>query len=159
MLLPELIVCLILLQIDYPMLLSSMNWMEALAPLLNALDRFNGLSPDIERNDADDLSWPGIIAPQHGARAPGLDENSVIRWADLENHNRDGGFWVVLNNKVYDVQDLRCEGTTGNAVDMLNRVLNGESGGVSCHMQVQDLLTTYANFFTLAKTGLTPELR
>lgn len=30
-----------------------------------------------------------------------------IRKADLENHNRDGGLWVLINNKVYDVQDLR----------------------------------------------------
>lgn len=28
-----------------------------------------------------------------------------VRKADVENHNRDGGFWVVYNNKVYDIQD------------------------------------------------------
>lgn len=32
---------------------------------------------------------------------------SFIRKADLENHNRDGGLWILLNNKVYDIQDLR----------------------------------------------------
>lgn len=35
------------------------------------------------------------------------DEMSLIRKADIENHNRDGGLWVLINNKVYDIQDLR----------------------------------------------------
>ncbi|KAL2717183.1 E3 ubiquitin-protein ligase HERC2 [Vespula squamosa] len=110
-LLPELITCLILLQVDYPMLLLNMNWMETLTPVVDTLDRFNKLTPIMEKNDADDLSWPGIIAPQHGCKTPIQDETSLIRWADLENHNRDGGLWVVINNNVYDVQDFRYEGS------------------------------------------------
>ena len=31
----------------------------------------------------------------------------MIRRADLENHNRDGGLWIVIDRKVYDVQDFR----------------------------------------------------
>lgn len=31
----------------------------------------------------------------------------LIRKADLENHNRNGGHWVVFNKKVYDVQETR----------------------------------------------------
>ena len=31
----------------------------------------------------------------------------MIRKADLENHNKDGGLWIVVNGKVYDVQDFR----------------------------------------------------
>jgi len=31
----------------------------------------------------------------------------MIRRADLENHNRDGGLWIVVDRKVYDVQDFR----------------------------------------------------
>ncbi|XP_048506982.1 E3 ubiquitin-protein ligase HERC2 isoform X2 [Athalia rosae] len=109
-LLPELIICLILLQVDYPMLLRNMNWMEILSPILDILDKFNRLAPTFEKDDADDLSWPGIIAPQHGTKIPIQDEPSLIRWADLENHNRDGGLWIVIHNKVYDVQDFRYEG-------------------------------------------------
>ena len=30
-----------------------------------------------------------------------------IRRADLENHNKDGGKWIVIGGKVYDVQDFR----------------------------------------------------
>ncbi|XP_078045783.1 E3 ubiquitin-protein ligase HERC2 [Augochlora pura] len=111
-LLPELVTCLILLQVDYPMLLLQMNWMDRIGPMLEALDRFNKLVPGIDRNEGDELSWPGIIAPQHSNKISISDELSVIRWADLENHNRDGGLWVVVNNNVYDVQDVvRFEAT------------------------------------------------
>ncbi|XP_076233389.1 E3 ubiquitin-protein ligase HERC2 [Calliopsis andreniformis] len=123
-LLPELVTCLILLQVDYPMLLLDMNWMEIMTPMLDALDQFNKLVPTIEKNEADDLSWPGIIAPQHGNRISISDEPSVIRWADLENHNRDGGLWVVVNNNVYDVQDVRFDGS--NCLEGLQR--NGSAG-------------------------------
>lgn len=35
------------------------------------------------------------------------EEMTLIRKADIENHNRDGGLWVPFNNKVYDILDLR----------------------------------------------------
>lgn len=110
-LLPELVICLILLQVDNPMLLQGMNWMEVFASVLDVLDQFNRLAPTIEKDDADDLSWPGIIAPQQGSKASIPEEPSLIRWADLENHNRDGGLWIVVNNNVYDVQDFCHEGS------------------------------------------------
>ncbi|XP_015606913.1 E3 ubiquitin-protein ligase HERC2 isoform X2 [Cephus cinctus] len=123
-LLPELVVCLILLQVDYPMLLLNMNWMEMFTPVLDTLDQFNRLAPTVEKEDADDLSWPGIIAPQHANKMPVQDEPSLIRWADLENHNRDGGLWIVINNNVYDVQDFRYEGATNtsSALETLQRI-------------------------------------
>ena len=110
-LLPELVICLILLQVDNPMLLNNMNWMEVFGPILDVLDQFNRLAPNIEKEDADDLSWPGIIAPQQGTKTPMPEEPTMIRWADLENHNRDGGLWIVVNNNVYDVQDFCHDGT------------------------------------------------
>lgn len=36
-----------------------------------------------------------------------VEEVVLIRKADLENHNRNGGHWVVFNKKVYDIQDTR----------------------------------------------------
>lgn len=36
-----------------------------------------------------------------------LEDLPMIRRADLENHNRDGGLWIVVDRKVYDVQDFR----------------------------------------------------
>ncbi|XP_053987984.1 E3 ubiquitin-protein ligase HERC2 isoform X2 [Hylaeus volcanicus] len=129
-LLPELVTCLILLQVDYPMLLLGMNWMEVMTPMLDALDQFNKLMPTIEKNEADDLSWPGIIAPQHGTKISISDEPSVIRWADLENHNRDGGLWVVVNNNVYDVQDVQdvrldTIAIGGNSLEGLQKTVAG----------------------------------
>ncbi len=28
-----------------------------------------------------------------------------LRKMDIENHNKDGGCWVIYSNKVYDIQD------------------------------------------------------
>ncbi|XP_072748341.1 E3 ubiquitin-protein ligase HERC2 [Anoplolepis gracilipes] len=123
-LLSELVTCLILLQVDCPVLLIDMNWMEVIAPILNALDHFVKLAPTMEKNEADDLSWPGIIAPQHGNKISIQEEPTLIRWADLENHNRDGGLWVVVNNNVYDVQDIRNEGSW-SPYEVLQRYVTG----------------------------------
>ena len=37
----------------------------------------------------------------------GVKEAMWIRRADLENHNKDGGTWIVIGGKVYDIQDFR----------------------------------------------------
>ncbi|XP_050578084.1 E3 ubiquitin-protein ligase HERC2 [Bombus affinis] len=134
-LLPELITCLILLQLDYPLLLLNMNWMDVMAPMLDALDRFNKLVPTIEKSETDDLSWPGIIAPQHGNKISISDEPSTIRWADLENHNRDGGLWVVVNNNVYDIQDVRFDGRSNSLEGLQRTVTNWDvSSGTETNM-------------------------
>ncbi|XP_011304625.1 E3 ubiquitin-protein ligase HERC2 [Fopius arisanus] len=126
-LLPELVICLILLQVDNPMLLHGMNWMEILAPVLDILDQFNRLAPTSEKDDADDLSWPGIIAPQQGNNSRQAlsipEEPTLIRSADLENHNRDGGLWIVVNNNVYDVQDFCQEGRDSSSSSSLSSSL------------------------------------
>ncbi|KAG8235156.1 hypothetical protein J437_LFUL015196, partial [Ladona fulva] len=38
----------------------------------------------------------------------------MVRKADLENHNRDGGLWLLIDGKVYDVQDFRSEAPCGS---------------------------------------------
>ncbi|XP_068082847.1 E3 ubiquitin-protein ligase HERC2 [Anabrus simplex] len=116
-LLPELLVCLVLLQLEVPMLLHQVNWLQLLAPLLDTLDKFNRLAPGAEKEDAEDLSWPGIIAPIHAASNQKAQEDlPFIRKADLENHNRDGGLWIVINRKVYDVQDFRSQAPCSSGV-------------------------------------------
>jgi len=42
------------------------------------------------------------------------EEVPLIRKADLENHNKDGGLWVVIHNKVYDIQDFKAQAPCGN---------------------------------------------
>lgn len=60
-LLPELIVCMILLQLEVPLLLHQVNWVQLLVPLLDTLDKFNRLASGVDKEDVEDLSWPGII--------------------------------------------------------------------------------------------------
>lgn len=42
------------------------------------------------------------------------DDATPIRECDLFNHNKDGGLWILVQGKVYDVQDftsqLPCSG-------------------------------------------------
>nr|CAD7602466.1 unnamed protein product [Timema genevievae] len=109
-LLPELLLSLILLQLEAPLLLHHVNWVPLLSPLLDTLDKFNRLAPGGDKDDAEDMAWPGIIAPQHSVSNQKTPEDApMIRKADLENHNRDGGLWIVINRKVYDVQDFRAQ--------------------------------------------------
>ena len=34
-------------------------------------------------------------------------ELDVIQKADLENHNKEGGLWVVIHGKVFDLQEFK----------------------------------------------------
>ncbi|XP_030756884.1 E3 ubiquitin-protein ligase HERC2 [Sitophilus oryzae] len=107
-LLPELLVSLILLEQELEMFLSSMDWLKVFREPLRCLDKLCRVSPDIENIDLDDISWPGVSQTRPINISHKLhDDLPLIRKADLENHNLDGGRWLVLNNRVYDVQDFR----------------------------------------------------
>ena len=111
------------LQVENPGLLSDLQ-LTPLTCWLHSLDNFNRLAPGLERNDTDDLLWPGVNKygsrlgqqdhPQNGGSGgimtsggTGSGDVPSVRKADLENHNKDGGHWMVLKGKVYDVQDFR----------------------------------------------------
>jgi hypothetical protein len=51
----------ILLQLEVPLLLHQVNWVQMLVPLLDTLDKFNRLASGVDKEDVEDLSWPGII--------------------------------------------------------------------------------------------------
>jgi hypothetical protein len=51
----------ILLQLEVPLLLHQVNWVQMLVPLLDTLDKFNRLASGVDKEDTEDLSWPGII--------------------------------------------------------------------------------------------------
>ena len=36
-----------------------------------------------------------------------MDDLVVIQKADLENHNKEGGLWVVIHGKVFDLQEFK----------------------------------------------------
>lgn len=60
MLLPELLVSLVMLQQEVPLLMCLVDWLQLFQPLLEALEAFNRLTPDLDREDNDDLLWPGV---------------------------------------------------------------------------------------------------
>lgn len=60
-LLPELVVSIILLLTIDAGLMQETGSIPLLAGLLEHLDRFNHLAPGHERDDNDDLAWPGIM--------------------------------------------------------------------------------------------------
>lgn len=107
---PEIIVSLIFLEKELGTFLISMNWLNVFSEVLKSLDKLNRFLSEIELYDADDMSWPGITHNKISHISHKLHEElPLIRKADVENHNLDGGRWVIVNNKVYDVQDFRCE--------------------------------------------------
>jgi cytochrome b involved in lipid metabolism len=36
-----------------------------------------------------------------------LKELPMLWKADIDNHNKDGGLWIIIHDKVYDVLDFR----------------------------------------------------
>lgn len=60
-LLPELVVSIILLLTIDAGLMQETGSIPLLAGLLEHLDRFNHLAPGHERDDNEDLAWPGIM--------------------------------------------------------------------------------------------------
>uniref|UniRef100_A0A3Q1BBT6 HECT-type E3 ubiquitin transferase n=1 Tax=Amphiprion ocellaris TaxID=80972 RepID=A0A3Q1BBT6_AMPOC len=118
-LLPELVVSIVLLLTIDAGLMQETGSIPLLAGLLEHLDRFNHLAPGHERDDNEDLAWPGIMGSFFtGQSSKNNEEVSLIRKADLENHNKDGGFWTVIDGKVYDIKDFQAQSQslTGNSI-------------------------------------------
>ncbi|XP_068449209.1 E3 ubiquitin-protein ligase HERC2 isoform X1 [Clinocottus analis] len=118
-LLPELVVSIVLLLTMDAGLMQETGSIPLLAGLLEHLDRFNHLAPGHERDDNEDLAWPGIMGSFFtGQSSKNNEEVSLIRKADLENHNKDGGFWTVIDGKVYDIKDFQAQSQSlaGNSV-------------------------------------------
>lgn len=146
MLLPELIVSLILLEQEVSMFLTSINWLDIFSDVLKSLDKLVRLSPDIEVFDLDDIAWQGITQARPMNVSLKLhDDLPLIRKADLENHNLDGGRWVVINNRVYDVQDFRCDNTA--MTELLEKYAGKDASHIfnSCPQNHQ-LLTLMENY-------------
>ncbi|KAB7494648.1 E3 ubiquitin-protein ligase HERC2, partial [Armadillidium nasatum] len=102
LLLEELFTSLLVIALHNSSIVISCDLISPLLTLLEPLDKFNLLAPGAEKEDNEDLSWPGIIVNANKQ----LEEFPVIRKADLENHNKDGGLWIVIKGKVYDVQEF-----------------------------------------------------
>ncbi|XP_038007666.1 E3 ubiquitin-protein ligase HERC2 isoform X1 [Motacilla alba alba] len=116
-LLPELVVSIVLLLSKNAGLMQEAGAIPLLGGLLEHLDRFNHLAPGKERDDNEDLAWPGIMGSFFtGQSCRNNEEVTLIRKADLENHNKDGGFWTVIDGKVYDIKDFQTQSLTGSSI-------------------------------------------
>lgn len=64
--------------------------------------------------------WCGFCSGSFftGQSCKNNEEVSLIRKADLENHNKDGGFWTIIDGKVYDIKDFQAQSQSlsGNSV-------------------------------------------
>lgn len=97
-----------MLEQEVEQFLVSMDWLRVFDGVLKTLDKLNRLIPDMEIFDVDDMAWPGLCTPQSSLFPhKNYEDLPLIKRADIENHNMDGGLWIILNNKVYDVQDFR----------------------------------------------------
>lgn len=56
----ELLISLIMVHQKIPLFLWQIDWFNLFIPLLNALDVFNLMTPNLEREEDDNLSWPGF---------------------------------------------------------------------------------------------------
>ncbi|XP_041440166.1 E3 ubiquitin-protein ligase HERC2 isoform X2 [Xenopus laevis] len=116
-LLPELVVSTVLLLCKNTWLMQESGAIPLLASLLEPLDKFNHLAPGKERDDNEDLAWPGIMGSFfNGQNSRNNEEVTLIRKADLENHNKDGGFWTVIDGKVYDIKDFQAQSLQANTI-------------------------------------------
>ncbi|KAL5011340.1 hypothetical protein ScPMuIL_009891 [Solemya velum] len=113
-LLPEMMTCMVLLQLRTPQVIQGSKTIPLLEEILDIIDKFNKLAPGLDREDKEDLAWPGIWSyTLEKYTQKSFDDVQMIRKPDLENHNKDGGLWVVIHGRVYDVQDFKSEAPCG----------------------------------------------
>ncbi|GAB1604494.1 E3 ubiquitin-protein ligase HERC2-like [Argonauta hians] len=109
-LLPEIVTSLVLLQLKNPTILQSSKVIVVFDGIIDILDKFNKLAPGQEWDDRDDLLWPGFCQHSLERFSPKTSRDvTVIRQADLENHNKDDGLWIVYNKKVYDLHAYKAQ--------------------------------------------------
>lgn len=58
----ELLISLTMVHQKTPLFLRHIDWFDLFIPLLNALDAFNLMTPNLEREEDDNLSWPGLTS-------------------------------------------------------------------------------------------------
>ena len=132
-LLPEFLLCITFLHLeDHPMIRVETD-VSGLSTWLLAIDSFNKLAPAVNKDDGDDMFWQtnnglryhptdlkstsdGTMENHNETNCPTMSQVPNIRQSDLENHNKDGGLWVVINRKVYDIQDFKSQAPCGSEI-------------------------------------------
>ena len=54
--------CLVLLQLRNPAVVQSSRVVPVMEQLLDIMDSFNKLAPGLDRDDKEDLAWPGVFS-------------------------------------------------------------------------------------------------
>lgn len=49
-----------MLQNKVPLLLQSADWLNLLLPLLDTLEKYNRLMPNLDKEDNEDMAWPAV---------------------------------------------------------------------------------------------------
>lgn len=65
------------------------------------------------------MQGPGFCVTEScltGQNCRNNEEVTLIRKADLENHNKDGGFWTVIDGRVYDIKDFQAQALSGSSI-------------------------------------------
>ncbi|GIY42325.1 e3 ubiquitin-protein ligase HERC2 [Caerostris extrusa] len=116
-LLPELLVCLVQLEIMYPSLIHESQLIPVLSQLLDHLDKFNQLAPGIDKEDTADLLWHGNTSSNLSltSMVHSNEDCPIILKSDVENHNKDSGQWTIIHGKVYDLQEFKQRASCGAA--------------------------------------------
>jgi len=76
------------------------------------------------------LPTPGVTMPEGSI---------VISQEDIDNHNREGGAWVIIHGKVYDVQSLSTQVRTCRMVALTS--VGGDS--MSVHVTLYSVGSCY----------------
>eukprot|EP00118_Oscarella_pearsei_P022140 m.252836 g.252836 ORF g.252836 m.252836 type:complete len:3992 (+) comp40356_c1_seq2:177-12152(+) len=110
--LPELVLCMLLVQSYSPLIALKSDMIPLLKDLLPSLDGFNTLGPGCKQADETDMAWLARSSEQNDPKTDANDV-SLIRRDDLENHNKAGGFWVVIRGKVFDLHEFKTKAPCG----------------------------------------------
>ncbi|KAK6172413.1 hypothetical protein SNE40_016067 [Patella caerulea] len=115
-LLPEMITCMVLLQLRSPDIIIISKAVPVLEEILDILDKFNRLAPGLDKDDVEDIAWPGVNNCSTDRDREKREGTGKIHPIDIENEIKDGGHWVIIHGKVYDVQDFKAEAPCGREI-------------------------------------------
>lgn len=66
-LLPEMVTSMVLLQLKAPGVIHASQSVPVLEEILDILDTYNKLAPGLDRDDKEDLAWPGVWSKLEGS--------------------------------------------------------------------------------------------
>ncbi|XP_014679282.1 PREDICTED: LOW QUALITY PROTEIN: E3 ubiquitin-protein ligase HERC2-like, partial [Priapulus caudatus] len=148
-LLPELVSSLLLLLYKAPSVIQSSKAVLMLGCMLDVLDKFNRLAPGVEREDVEDLAWPGIFNMDvyNPTKAKAPEGICQVRHCDLVNNNRDGGLWVVLHGNVYDMLQFKLDAPCGEETldDMAGQDVTAAFEAAGHSEEAHAMLKTYTD--------------